>query len=114
MQTRTVTVEIPVPEPTALETLLWGLVAVTIAADAITTHAGLAAGHAEGNPVARSAIEGYGLAGFAGLKAGAVAVGLVCRPILPAAYRPIIPAGLAIPWLVATAVNVAVLSGVVA
>ena len=112
MQTRTVTIEIPVPEPTALETFMWGVVAVAIAGDFATTQAGLAAGYSESNPVAQKALEGHGLAGFAALKAGAVAVALVCRPLLPDDFRAIIPAALALPWLVATALNIATIRGV--
>jgi hypothetical protein len=106
IQTRTVTLEIPIPEPIALERTLWVLVAVGLAADVATTFAGLELGLVETNPAARGAINTHGLAGMLALKAGAIGVGLFCRPLLEGAYRSIIPAGLALPWLAAAAINV--------
>ncbi|RQH00033.1 DUF5658 family protein [Natrarchaeobius oligotrophus] len=100
-------------EPHDLERLLWVLVAVSLIGDIVTTFVGLHLGLAESNPIARSAIEGYGLAGMLALKAFAVAVGLLCRPLLPAAYRPIVPAGLAVPWVLAVCINLYMISLVV-
>lgn len=104
------TVEIDV-EP--LETALWVLVGLSLVADIVTTMLGLHVGLEESNPIARSAIEGWGLAGMLLLKAIAVAVGLVCRPLLPITYRPIVPAGLALPWTFAAAFNVVAISATV-
>lgn len=88
-----------------LEWLLWLLVAVSLVGDVVTTVVGLQLGLAESNPVARAAIDGWGVAGMLALKAGAIAVGLVCRSLLEPAYRPIVPAGLAVPWLIAVLIN---------
>lgn len=96
--------------PAALERLLWGLVALSLVGDIVTTFAGLRLGLAESNPVAQSAIEDHGLIGMLALKGIAIVVGLVCRPLLPAAYRSIVPAGLAIPWAVAACINVYMIS----
>ncbi|QSW98267.1 DUF5658 family protein [Haloterrigena alkaliphila] len=98
--------------PTTLERALWVVVALSLVADVITTFVGLHLGLAESNPVARSAIEGHGLAGMLVLKAAAVGIALVCRPILPTAYRPIIPAGLVVPWTIAVCINVYTISNV--
>ncbi|WP_049923092.1 DUF5658 family protein [Halopiger djelfimassiliensis] len=98
--------------PTDLERLGWALVGVSLVADIVTTVVGLRLGLAESNPVARGALEGYGLAGMIALKAVAVGIGLVCRPLLPKASRPIIPLGLALPWTVAVCFNVATISAV--
>jgi len=95
-----------------LEGLLWGVVALALLADIVTTFVGLQLGLSESNPAARGAIETYGVAGMLALKAFAVAVGLGCRPLLERAYRPIVPAGLAVPWLAAAAVNAYMISGV--
>lgn len=103
IQTRTVTLEIPVPELTR-EHGLWALVAVAIAADALTTQVGLEAGLVESNPSARAALE-YGTVGFLAMKAGAVGVGLAVRPLLEREHRTIIPACLAFPWFGAAAIN---------
>ncbi|ELY85275.1 DUF5658 family protein [Natrinema gari] len=112
MQSRTVTVEIPVPQ-FPLEHACWLLVAAAIAADIATTQIGLQAGLTEGNPAARGALE-YGVAGMLTLKAGAIGVGLLCRSFLERPYRPIVPVGLALPWLLAALWNMAALSGVLA
>lgn len=98
--------------PAGLERLLWVLVAASVVADVGTTFVGLHLGLAESNPVARVAIDGYGLLGMVALKAVAVAVGLACRSALPVAYRPIVPAGLATPWVLAACINLYVISTV--
>lgn len=103
IQTRTVTLEIPVPELTH-EHGLWALVALAIAADLLTTQVGLEAGLAESNPTARAALE-YGTLGFLAMKAGAVGVALAMRPLLERGYRWIPPLGLALPWFGAAAIN---------
>ncbi|WP_049928255.1 DUF5658 family protein [Halopiger goleimassiliensis] len=97
----------------ALERLLWGLVALSLIGDVATTFLGLHLGLAEANPVARSAIDGYGLVGMLALKAVAVGIGVACRPLLPAIYRPIIPAGLAVPWAIAVGINLYTISTIV-
>ncbi|EMA40053.1 DUF5658 family protein [Halobiforma nitratireducens] len=99
-------------EPARLERLLWVLVGLSLVGDVVTTFVGLHLGLAESNPVARSAIDGYGLAGMLALKAFAIGVGLVCRPLLPRVYRPIVPAGLALPWTVAVVINLALITAV--
>ncbi|WP_254764266.1 DUF5658 family protein [Natrinema marinum] len=96
--------------PVHLERLLWAVVGVALIADVLTTFVGLELGLAESNPAARGAIEGYGVAGMLGLKAFAIGVGLLCRPLLEQAYRPIVPAGLAVPWLAAALLNLYTIS----
>ncbi|ELY90113.1 DUF5658 family protein [Natrinema altunense] len=96
--------------PVDLERLLWGVVVLALAADIVTTFVGLRIGLSESNPAARGAIEGHGLAGMLALKAFAVGVGLICRLLLEHKYRPIVPAGLAVPWLAATVLNVYAIS----
>lgn len=96
-----------------LERVLWIAVGLALAGDVVTTFVGLHLGLAESNPVARSAIENWGVAGMLGLKALAVGVGLCCRPLLPQSYRPIIPTCLAIPWIVAVGINLYMISTVV-
>lgn len=110
--TRTVTIEIPVPQIT-LESALWGLVAAAIAADLVTTQVGLAAGLSESNPVARDTLT-HGTAGFLALKAGAVGVGLLGRALVPVHDRWIPPACLATVWLLAALWNAHLLSEVLA
>lgn len=99
--------------PSELERLLWGLVAVSLIGDVLTTFVGLHLGLTESNPVAHSAITGYGVIGMLALKAGALAVGLACRPLLPPTYRAVVPAGLAIPWTLAVGINIYMISTVV-
>ncbi|WP_226481550.1 DUF5658 family protein [Natrinema amylolyticum] len=98
--------------PVDLERLLWGVVLLALAADVVTTFVGLHVGLSESNPAARGAIESHGLAGMLALKAFAIGVGLVCRLLLEREYRPIVPAGLAVPWLAAAILNVYTISSV--
>ncbi|WP_290817350.1 DUF5658 family protein [Halovivax sp.] len=93
-----------------LERALWGLVAFSLVGDIVTTFVGLHIGLAESNPIARTAIEGWGVLGMIALKAGAVAIALACRPLVDRAYRPIIPAALAIPWTAAVLINLYMIS----
>ncbi len=88
-----------------LERALWAAVAFSLVGDVATTFLGLHLGLAESNPLARSAIDGWGLLGMLALKAFAVGVGLVCLQFLPREARPIVPAALAVPWLVAVGIN---------
>ena len=99
--------------PIDLERLLWALVILALVADVVTTFVGLSLGLTESNPAARGAIRGHGLVGMLALKGFAVGVGLVCRLLLDREYRPIVPAGLAVPWLVAALLNVYTISTVV-
>ena len=87
------------------ERMLWGLVAVGLVADLLTTYYGLQLGLSESNPVARTAIEQFGFGAMVGLKLFAVAVGLGCRQLLPERHVLLVPLGLAIPWLAASGIN---------
>lgn len=93
-----------------LERFLWIVVAISLVGDIATTFVGLHMGLAESNPVARNAIESWGLVGMLALKAFAVGVAVCCRPLLPREYNLIIPAGLALPWLVAVFINLYMIS----
>ncbi|MFC4987199.1 MULTISPECIES: DUF5658 family protein [Saliphagus] len=95
--------------PGRLERALWLAVALALVGDVVTTLLGLHLGLVESNPVARGAIEVAGPVAMVAMKAGAIGVGLACRPLLPAPYAPIVPACLAGPWLCATAYNLSVL-----
>lgn len=112
MQTRSVTVEIPIPRIT-IEIACWAFVALAIAADAMTTQIGLANGLSESNPAARGALA-HGAAGFLALKAAAVGVAVTARYPVPQSERWIPPACLAAVWLGAAVWNAALLMGVIA
>ncbi|AGB36827.1 DUF5658 family protein [Natronococcus occultus] len=99
--------------PRTLERALWLLVALSLVGDVVTTFVGLQLGLAESNPIARNVIYSHGLTGMLAMKGAAVGVGLACRPLLPQAYRMIVPAGLAVPWTVAVGINLYMISQVV-
>lgn len=92
--------------PVDLERLLWVLVGLSLVGDLVTTFVGLHLGLSESNPVARNVIYSYGPVGMIAMKGVAIAIGLVCRPMLPKTYRAIVPAGLALPWTAAVFVNI--------
>lgn len=91
--------------PVQVEQMLWVFVIVGLIVDIATTMIGIHIGLNESNPAARSAIADYGLWGLIFLKAFALFVGMVCRPLIDQVYRPIIPAGIAVPWIVAALIN---------
>jgi hypothetical protein len=85
---------------------LWALVVGTLLLDAALTVAGLRLGLTELNPVAAGLIADIGaIPALAALKGGAVGVGLAGRAVLPAGYRGLVPAGLALPWTAAALAN---------
>ncbi len=98
--------------PTDLERTLWVLVALSLVGDLVTTFVGLQLGLTESNPVARGAMDAVGMAGLLALKAGAIAVALGCRSLLPDTYRPIVPAALAVPWTAAVGINLYAIAAV--
>lgn len=91
------------------ETELWGLVVVSMVTDTALTYYGLERGLIEGNPIARYALERFGYAALGALKLFALGVGLAGRAVLPPDYRAVVPLGLAIPWVVASVINAALL-----
>lgn len=96
---------IGVADMTDLERWFWVIVGFSLVGDIVTTFVGLHLGLTESNPIARTAIDGWGLLGMLALKGFAVGIALVCRGLLEQPYRPIIPAALAIPWLAAVVIN---------
>lgn len=91
------------------EVLLWVFVVVAMIADTLLTYYGLERGFVETNPVARLGLERFGYASLGLFKLLALGVGLACRPLLPRNYVAIVPLGLAIPWTVASLVNLLVI-----
>jgi hypothetical protein len=86
---------------------LWLAAMVTLVADGALTIYGIRLGLTEINPVAAGLIADVGIVpALALLKGGAVAVAVVGWVVMPADYRGLVPAGLALPWGLASAVNV--------
>ena len=88
-----------------VERALWILVAIGLVGDLLTTYYGLRLGLAESNPVARAALNQFGMSAMVALKLFAVCVGVACRQLLPDRHGLLVPAGLAVPWLAASLVN---------
>ncbi len=91
------------------ETVLWVFVIVVMIADTLLTYYGLERGLVETNPVARLGLEQFGYASLGLFKILALGIGLACRPLLPQQYTPVVPLGLAIPWTVASFINLLVI-----
>jgi len=95
------------PDPT-VERGLWLLVLVVSVLDIVTTSYGLSVGLVERNPLVRPALAEFGPAAFVVLKANAIAVGLVCRRLWPVCAV-LAPLALAVTWLLAVGINLAVI-----
>jgi len=86
---------------------LWAVAMTTLVADGALTVYGIRLGLTEVNPVAADFIADVGVVpALAILKGGAVAVALAGWVVMPADYRGLVPTGLALPWALASAVNV--------
>lgn len=91
---------------TAYAPWLWAAVIVGTVLDAALTVYGIRLGLAEGNPVAADLIADVGVVpALALLKGGALAVGVGGWVVMPDDYRGLVPAGLAVPWVGASAAN---------
>jgi hypothetical protein len=94
------------------ERALWLLVVLSLVADVVLTHHGLAGGATELNPVASALMETIGaLPAMTVLKLGALLVGVVAWTIMPTRHRGLVPLGLAVPWTLASLVNAVVVFG---
>jgi hypothetical protein len=88
------------------ERALWVMVGLSFVADTLLTYYGLQLGMYELNPVMRVSISALGLlAGILAVKLVAVLTGVCVRGRVHRRIRPLVPAVLAVPWLVGAAVN---------
>ncbi|MFB6155250.1 MAG: DUF5658 family protein [Haloferacaceae archaeon] len=95
----------------ATESTLWAYAILVLVLDVALTVVGLERGHAELNPVARTAMVIIGpVAAMLLLKLFAVTVAIVGRWFLPRDYHVVAPIALAVPWTVAVGVNAMVLA----
>ena len=93
-----------------VEMWLWGLVALSFVLDIGLTYYGLGLGLHEANPVARSFFAMLGvIEAMLLLKGIVVGMALVAWVFVPRRYRPVIPLGVALPWLVASAINISLI-----
>jgi len=88
---------------------LWGLAIAAMLIDVTLTVHGLQLGLKELNPLAVAVLDFAGVVGLYVIKAGALLVGVCCRPLLPSRYRALIPLGLAIPTTIAVVNNSALI-----
>lgn len=92
---------------TAHASWLWTAAMATLLLDGALTIYGIRLGLTELNPVAADLIADVGIVpALALLKSGAVGVAVVGWFVMPADYRGLVPAGLALPWAFASVVNV--------
>lgn len=92
-----------------VERHLWVVVVFALVADVHLTHLGLQYGMTEGNPVARWAVGSGGIAALALGKVAVLGIAGLVRWRYPR-YGPVIPAGLAVPWLTAVVLNAVTLA----
>lgn len=87
------------------ERLLWALVVCAFALDVATTSYGLSIGLVERNPIAAAMLVHYGIFALVGLKALALATGLLCRSLVPDRLGAVVPFGMIIPSGAAVLMN---------
>ena len=88
-----------------VERELWMVVVCAMLVDVTLTVHGLHVGLVERNPVARSALESFGVFGLYGLKSVALGLGFCCRRAVHDRYGPVVAVGLAIPSGLAVCIN---------
>ena len=91
-------------ELSRVELGLWLVVLSTLTLDVFLTYVGLQSGLAEGNPIMGYAFEHVGFAVLGLVKVVVLGTAGLAREFAPE-YGPVIPLGLAIPWLAASVVN---------
>jgi|AntRauTorcE11898_2_1112593.scaffolds.fasta_scaffold31986_1 hypothetical protein len=91
-------------ELSRVELGLWLVVLSTLTLDVVLTYVGLRSGLSEGNPVMGYAFEHVGFAVLGLVKVVVLGTAGLAREFAPK-YGPVIPLGLAIPWLAASVVN---------
>lgn len=95
-------------ELATVELELWLVVLSTLTLDIVLTYLGLQSGLTEGNPVMGYAFEHVGFAVLGLVKVVVLGTAGLAREYAPE-YGPVIPLGLAVPWLFASVVNYALL-----
>lgn len=93
---------------------LWIALFVVMVLDVVLTMYGLHLGLAEGNPIARVAIDRFGVLGLLWLKAFSIGVALVGWARVERRFRALIPLGISAVWGFAVAVNATLIVAVVA
>ena len=91
-------------ELATVELELWLIVLATLTLDVVLTYIGLRSGLMEGNPIMGYAFEHVGFAVLGLVKVLVLGTAGLAREYAPE-YGPVIPLGLAIPWLFASVVN---------
>lgn len=84
---------------------LWTVVVVALLTDTLLTAYGLSVGMFEANPVMRASLAAFGPAGLLVPKAVSLSIAVPLWALIAEDQRAVVPATLATPWLVATAVN---------
>ncbi len=87
-----------------VERQLWLVAAILAALDIVLTVRGLQVGLVEGNPIVGVLLAEVGVLAFVAVKGGALGLAASVRWVRPR-WGPWMALGLALPWLVAVAIN---------
>ncbi len=92
-----------------VERHLWVVAVLALVADVHLTQIGLQHGLTEGNPFARWAIGAAGIGALVLVKVAVLGIAVLVRRQYPR-HGPVVPLGLAVPWVTAAALNAVTLS----
>ncbi|HKL29926.1 MAG TPA: DUF5658 family protein [Natrialbaceae archaeon] len=93
---------------------LWTALFVVMVLDVVLTMYGLHLGLAEGNPIARVAIDQFGVLGLVLLKAFSIGIAVLGWARVERRFRALVPLGVSIVWGFAVAVNATLIVAVIA
>jgi hypothetical protein len=94
----------------SLDAWLWGLVGLGFVLDIVLTYHGLGVGLEESNPIVRRLFAVFGVLETMFLMKGfVVAMAAFAWVTLPERYRPVIPLGVCLPWLLASIINLSLI-----
>lgn len=92
---------------------LWTVLLVLLILDVLLTVYGVRIGLAEGNPIARLALDRFGTLGLLALKGISLGIAFTGWALVDSRFRALVPLGISVVWAFAVAVNALLIVAVV-